>query len=82
MFLKRIMVTSNKKAERAVVQQKAITALTVTKACSFIGISRQAYYKQCTAQTQRNEFEQRVLDSVVAERIYQPRIGSYSTYCH
>lgn len=53
-----------------------IVALTVTKACSFLGISRQAYYKQCIAQAKRTVQEQRVLDFVVNERRYQPRIGA------
>lgn len=41
-----------------------------------MGISRQAYYKQCIIQARRSEHERHVLDFVVAERIYQPRIGT------
>jgi len=53
-----------------------IDKLTVTKACSFIGVSRQAYYKQCTTQIKRKQYEQLILDNIVAERMYQPRIGT------
>jgi len=41
-----------------------------------MGISRQAYYKQCMAQVQRDRHEQRILSSIMLERIYQPRIGA------
>lgn len=50
--------------------------MSVTKACSFMDISRQAYYKQCTAQVQRDTHEQRILRFIKLERIYQPRIGT------
>ncbi|MEW6983595.1 IS3 family transposase [Colwelliaceae bacterium 6471] len=69
-------VVLHKKAERAVIQQKTVTTLSVTKACAFIGITRQAYYKQCIAQAQRDKHEQRVLAFVVDERRFQPRIGT------
>jgi len=53
-----------------------IGKLTVTKACSLIGISRQAYYKQCIAQVKRKKHERLILDYVIAERMVQPRIGT------
>lgn len=50
--------------------------LSVTKACGFLGITRQAYYKRRQAQTARNGHEQQVLAFVKAERIQQPRLGT------
>ena len=41
-----------------------------------MSITRQAYYKQCHRQAQRDELERRVLDFVTLERMAQPRIGS------
>lgn len=53
-----------------------ISTLNVTKACHLIGISRQAYYKQCAVQLLRDKQEQRILNFVMSERRYQPRIGT------
>jgi len=41
-----------------------------------LGISRQAYYKQCKAQVQRDTHEQRILSFIALERMIQPRIGT------
>jgi len=41
-----------------------------------MGITRQAYYKQCITQAYRKKHEQRVLDFIVTERMAQPRIGT------
>jgi transposase InsO family protein len=41
-----------------------------------MGISRQAYYTQCTRQKQRDEHHGAVLDFVCHERMTQPRIGT------
>lgn len=41
-----------------------------------MGISRQAYYKQCTTQASRDAHEQRILSFITFERIQQPRIGT------
>lgn len=47
----------------------------MTKACLFIGISRQAYYKRCEAEKVRCAHEAHVLIAVKKERLTQPRIG-------
>jgi transposase InsO family protein len=41
-----------------------------------MGISRQAYYKQCITQVQRDTHEQHILHFVTLERACQPRIGT------
>lgn len=41
-----------------------------------MGISRQAYYKQCITQVRRDAHEQRILRFITFERIHQPRIGT------
>lgn len=48
----------------------------MTKACLFIGISRQAYYKRCEAEKVRAVHEAQVLVAVTKERLTQPRIGT------
>lgn len=51
-------------------------ALSVTRACLFLGITRQAHYKRCISQMKRQANEQCVLDFVTTERIKHPRIGA------
>ncbi|MDM5104131.1 IS3 family transposase, partial [Aeromonas salmonicida] len=53
-----------KKATRQVLSQRQVERLTIVRACLFLGISRQAYYK-------RN----RVAD-VRQVRLRQPRVGT------
>lgn len=50
--------------------------MSVSQACRYLHISRQAYYQQWTRQLQRDEHEAHVLDFVRAERMLQPRIGT------
>lgn len=53
-----------------------IPGLSVIRACSYLRISRQAYYQQWERQCQREAHEQRVLHFVRCERMFQPRIGT------
>ncbi|MBY7900652.1 hypothetical protein KW507_07750, partial [Vibrio fluvialis] len=43
-----------------VIKEKAVKRLTVTQACHFIGITRQAFYKRCALELQRTRKEQRM----------------------
>jgi len=54
---------------------KKVKSLSVTQACLFLGIARQAYYKRCLAQVKRQTNEQSVLGFVMEERVKHPRIG-------
>jgi len=76
MFLKMIMEYVSQKSTKTSYPTKTISELSVTKACSFVGISRQAHYKQCIVQSQHDNNEEYVLNFVMAERIVQPRIGT------
>ena len=46
------------------------------KACRYLGITRQAYYKQCRVQKKRDDHEQVILRFVQQERMCQPRVGT------
>lgn len=46
------------------------------KACLFIGVSRQAFYKRVHAEKERAYHEAKVLTAVKMERLTQPRIGT------
>jgi putative transposase len=50
--------------------------LNVSRACRYIGISRQAYYKARQSQRERAEQTSQVLDLVRARRLHQPRLGT------
>ncbi len=50
--------------------------MTVSRACRFLGISRQAWYQAEQAQKVREDREQRVIDFVHGVRRCQPRIGA------
>ncbi len=65
----------SQKAARKVIQTKTVTRLSVTRACQYLSISRQAYYKQCRYEAQQELFELQVLGFVKQERLQQPRIG-------
>ena len=54
-----------------------MSKLKVAWACKeILGISRQAYYKQCARDADQAEHEQTVLRYVKTERQFQPRIGA------
>lgn len=48
----------------------------MTKACGFLGITRQAFYKRCAQELQRNREEQSVIGFVKKQRMLHPRIGT------
>ncbi len=48
----------------------------MSRACRYIGISRQAYYKGQQSQQERTEQTSQVLDLVRARRLRQPRLGT------
>lgn len=50
--------------------------LSVTRACQFLGISRQAYYQQQVRDLVREQQAQMLVEFVRHERIQQPRIGT------
>ncbi|KAF0861761.1 IS3 family transposase [Pseudomonas sp. LD120] len=65
-----------KKRPRQVLTQKQIQDLSISRACQFMGISRQAYYKRNQAQDARLTLDQRVMDFVQYKRLHQPRLGT------
>ncbi|MCK7547976.1 IS3 family transposase [Marinobacter koreensis] len=66
----------NKKAVRQVLAQKQIQGLNVTRACRYLGFSRQAYYQHFKADAARQAHNLLVLDFVREERLHQPRLGT------
>lgn len=48
----------------------------MTRACRFLGFSRQAYYQHIRAEAARTQQEQTVLNFVLEERLLQPRLGT------
>nr|WP_157879473.1 IS3 family transposase [Xenorhabdus poinarii] len=64
-----------KKAQSRVVKEKTIEKLTVTKACRFMKITRQAYYKRQDTSDKRKRSEAIIVCAVKSERTVQPRLG-------
>ena len=48
----------------------------LARACRYIGISRQAYYKRCHAEKRRADSAEQVITIVQEKRLRQPRIGT------
>ncbi|MAB98989.1 MAG: IS3 family transposase [Pseudomonadaceae bacterium] len=69
-------VSINKKAIRQVLTQGQIQSLSICRACQFMGISRQAYYKRNRAYDARASHTQRVLGFVLETRLQMPRLGT------
>ncbi|XXE97750.1 IS3 family transposase [Pseudomonas sp. D3-10] len=65
-----------KKRPRQVLAQKRIQNLSISRACQFMGISRQAYYKRNRADAARLALDQKVADFVQQKRQRQPRLGA------
>ncbi len=42
--------SESQEAQGRVIKEKTVRKLTVTKACHFMGITRQAFYKRCVAE--------------------------------
>lgn len=75
-FEKRLRYFRCKKATRQVLSQGQIEDLSITRACLFMGISRQAYYKRNRAYDARLSHNQRIVDFVLEKRRRQPRLGT------
>ncbi|WP_434557930.1 IS3 family transposase [Pseudomonas sp. Z4-20] len=69
-------VSVGKKAIRQVLTQGQIEGLSITRACQFLGISRQAYYKRNRAYDAQARHTQRVLGFVLETRLEMPRLGT------
>ncbi|WP_454255572.1 IS3 family transposase [Pseudomonas sp. Marseille-Q8238] len=69
-------VSIGKKATRQVLSQEQIQGLTVVRACQFLSISRQAYYKRNRVADQRHRQGEQVAQYVSFIRVRQPRIGT------
>ncbi|WP_176464909.1 IS3 family transposase [Pseudomonas fragi] len=69
-------VSIGKKATRQVLSQGQIQDLSIARACLFMGISRQAYYKRNRAFDARVCQDQEVVDFVLEKRRRQPRLGT------
>ena len=48
----------------------------MARACRYMGISRQAYYKQCQCESRRAERDEKVIALVTHIRLRQPRLGT------
>ncbi|PNL48361.1 IS3 family transposase [Proteus mirabilis] len=64
-----------KKAQSRVIKEKTVKNLTVTIACRFMQISRQAYYKRLDRTEERKKADSAIIDVVKSERVLQPRLG-------
>ncbi len=53
-----------------------IPGLTITQACAYLGVSRQALYQRCDRQRIKATYESEVLKHVRDERLCHPRIGT------
>ncbi|WP_124418925.1 IS3 family transposase [Pseudomonas sp. R2-60-08W] len=69
-------VSVGKKAIRQVLSQGKVKDLSISRACQFIGISRQAYYKRNRACDARARQAQDVMVFVREKRLRQPRLGT------
>ncbi|MEE4786894.1 IS3 family transposase [Pseudomonas alliivorans] len=69
-------VSVGKKATRQVISQGHIQDLSISRACLFMGISRQAYYKRNRAFDAKIRQDQEVVDFVQEKRRRQPRLGT------
>ncbi|MDM5104145.1 IS3 family transposase, partial [Aeromonas salmonicida] len=65
-----------KKATRQVLSQRQVERLTIVRACLFLGISRQAYYKRNRVADVRHAQGQQVVRFVRQVRLRQPRVGT------
>ncbi|WP_411792539.1 IS3 family transposase [Burkholderia gladioli] len=64
------------KKPSGVLAQKRIEKLSVERACRYMGISRQAYYKRCQAEVRRGAQAEVVTTLVRDVRLRQPRLGT------
>ncbi|MFM7969480.1 IS3 family transposase [Aeromonas sp. A-5] len=69
-------VSIGKKATRQVLSQRQVQRLTIVRACLFLGISRQAYYKRNRVADLRHAQGLQVVRYVRQVRLRQPRVGA------
>ncbi|MGZ8066818.1 IS3 family transposase [Aeromonas salmonicida] len=69
-------VSIGKKATRQVLSQRQVERLTIVRACLFLGISRQAYYKRNRVADVRHAQGLQVVRFVRKVRLRQPRVGT------
>ncbi|WP_409011797.1 IS3 family transposase [Aeromonas salmonicida] len=69
-------VSIGKKATRQVLSQRQVERLTIVRACRFLGISRQAYYKRNRVADVRHAQGLQVVRFVRQVRLRQPRVGT------
>ncbi|WP_169045614.1 IS3 family transposase [Aeromonas salmonicida] len=69
-------VSIGKKATRQVLTKRQVERLTIVKACLFLGISRQAYYKRNRVADVRHAQGLQVVRFVRQVRLRQPRVGT------
>ncbi|MBL0641409.1 IS3 family transposase [Aeromonas veronii] len=73
-------VSIGKKATRQVLSQRQVERLTIVRACLFLGISRQAYYKRNRVADERHAQGLQVVRFVRQVRLRQPRVGTRKLY--
>ncbi|MGR6423264.1 IS3 family transposase [Aeromonas veronii] len=69
-------VSIGKKATRQVLSQRQVERLTIVRACLFLGISRQAYYKRNRVADERHAQGLQVARFLRQVRLRQPRVGT------
>ncbi|HHQ4914222.1 IS3 family transposase [Aeromonas veronii] len=69
-------VSIGKKATRQVLSQRQVERLTIVRACLFLGISRQAYYKRNRVADLRHAQALHVVRYVRQVRLRQPQVGT------
>ncbi|MGN5220982.1 IS3 family transposase [Aeromonas veronii] len=69
-------VSIGKKATRQALSQRQVERLTIVRACLFLGISRQAYYKRNRVADERHAQGLQVVRFVRQVRLRQPRVGT------
>ncbi|MBV2190423.1 IS3 family transposase [Providencia rettgeri] len=68
-------VRLSKKRKAELLKKKPVKNLTVTIACRFMNISRQAYYKRQDKTEKRQKIDTAIIDIVKSERAFHPRLG-------
>ncbi|MCY9813567.1 IS3 family transposase [Aeromonas caviae] len=69
-------VSIGKKATRQVLSKRQVERLTIVRACLFLGISRQTYYKRNRVADERHAQGLQVVRFVRQVRLRQPRVGT------
>ena len=64
------------KAANRLIAQTQVPGLTVTRACRWMGISRQAWYQSLQREAGKEEQARHLVEQVTAIRLHQPRLGT------